>query len=109
MRWKLFAAAFAVALSLSASIASAAGAPGTDRPLFAIERASLGAGLDYAWWQNQGDHELPPFKKAWEAGLYGAYVLTPHFTATASTVYDFDNKWIRYRLGVRFVLWRGED
>ena len=80
-----------------------------DQPLLSLNRASLAAGVDYAGYQQQGVQKLPDFKKAFEVGLYGAYVLTPHVTATVSGAYDVDNKFIRWRAGVRTVLWRGKD
>ena len=100
---KLILAAVAATLFVT-SLAQAA-----DQPLLSIKRASLAAGVDYAGNQQQGLQKLPDSKKAFEVGLYGAYVLTPHITATASGAYDVDNKWIRYRVGVRTVLWRGSD
>jgi hypothetical protein len=78
-------------------------------PMLSITRASLAAGIDYASYGQQGNQPLPDFKKAFEVGLYGAYVLTPHVTATGSGAYDVDNRWIRWRVGLRTVLWRGSD
>lgn len=78
-------------------------------PLLSITRASLAAGADYAGYAQNGQQPLPDFKKAFEIGVYGAYVLTPHVTLTASGAYDVDNKWTRYRVGLRTVLWRGSD
>ena len=78
------------------------------RPLFSKDRASLAAGLDYAAYSRWGDTSIPTFKKEFEVGLYGAYVLTPHLTLTGSAAGGVDNKLIRYRVGVRTVIWSGK-
>lgn len=105
---KLILALMAAAILALPAIAGAQTAT-PDIPLLSIKRASLAAGIDYAGYQNQGDQPLPSFHKAFEVGGYAAYVLTPHVTATGSAAYDLDNKWMRYRVGVRTVLWRGSD
>ena len=99
---------FLVAVFLMCVAAGAASAA-DQRPILDVSRASLAVGLDYAWYQKAGDEPLPAFKKAWEPGLFGAYVLTPHLTLTGSGAYDLDNKWMRWKVGVRTVLWRGKD
>ena len=93
-----------VALMALAGVAQAA-----EQPLFSKDRASLALGLDYAAYQKVGDEPLPQFKKAWEPCVLGAYVLTPHLTLTGSGAYDVDNKWMRWKVGIRTVLWRGKD
>jgi hypothetical protein len=96
-------------LTLLALTAPECHAADAQHPLFDVTRASLAAGVDYAGYQQQGQQPLPDFKKAFEVGLYGAYVLTPHVTLTGSGAWDVDNKWIRWRVGVRTVLWKGRD
>lgn len=98
-----------VAGILILSVVGKCHAADTTHPLFDISRASLAAGVDYAGYQQQGAQKLPDFKKAFEVGLYGAYVLTPHVTATGSGAWDVDNKWIRWRVGIRTVIWKGQD
>lgn len=99
---------FLVAVFLMCVAAGAAEAA-DQRPILDKSRASLALGLDYAWYQKAGVEPLPSFKKAWEPGIFGAYVLTPHLTLTGSGAYDLDNKWMRWKVGVRTVLWRGKD
>lgn len=99
---------FLVAVFLMCVAAGAAEAA-DQRPILDKSRASLALGLDYAWYQKAGVEPLPTFKKAWEPGIFGAYVLTPHLTLTGSGAYDLDNKWMRWKVGVRTVLWRGRD
>ena len=96
-----------VAATLAVSLADTAKA--AEQPLFSKDRASLALGLDYAAYQKVGDEPLPQFKKAWEPSIFGAYVLTPHLTLTGSGAYDVDNKFARWKVGIRTVLWRGKD
>jgi len=103
---KAFLAAVLAAL---VTLGVAASAQAAERPLLDKSRASLALGLDYAWYQKAGAEPLPTFKKAWEPGLFGAYVLTPHLTLTGSGAYDVDNRFARWKVGIRTVLWRGKD
>ena len=98
-----------VLLAVVALMALAGVAQAGEQPLFSKDRASLALGLDYAAYQKVGDEPLPQFKKAWEPGIFGAYVLTPHLTLTGSGAYDVDNKWMRWKVGIRTVLWKGKD
>ena len=106
-RWSIFLVAVFLTCA-AAGLASPAGAA-EGKPILDKSRASLAFGLDYAFYQKVGSEPLPEFKKAWEPGLFGAYVLTPHLTLTGSGAYDLDNKWMRWKVGVRTVLWRGKD
>lgn len=103
---KPFLAAVVAAL---VTLAAAGSAVAAERPLLDKSRASLAFGLDYAFYQKAGDEPLPSFKKAWEPGIFGAYVLTPHLTLTGSGAYDLDNKFLRWKVGVRTVLWKGSN
>ena len=96
-------------LAVIAVAAFAGVAHGAEQPLFSKDRASLALGLDYAAYQQVGDEPLPQFKKAWEPCVLGAYVLTPHLTLTGSGAYDVDNRWMRWKVGIRTVLWKGKD
>jgi len=101
---------FLVAVFLMCAVAGLAStASAAEKPILDKSRASLAVGLDYAWYQKAGDEPLPQFKKAWEPGLFGAYVLTPHLTLTGSGCYDLDNKHARWKVGVRAVIWKGRD
>jgi len=91
------------------ALASVASAQVSDKPLFSKDRASLAAGLDYAMWGNPKGVVTTQFKKEFEASLYGAYVLTPRFTLTGSAGWLTDSRVIRYRVGIRTVIWKGRD
>ena len=80
-----------------------------DVPALSFKRASLAAGVDYAMWSNPQQVPATAFKKEWEASLFAAYVLTPRFTLTGSGAYLLDSRLIRWRVGVRTVLWKGRD
>ena len=79
----------------------------TDYPLLDVRRASIAAGLDYVGYQQTTASPAATFKNTWEVAGYGAYVLTPHVTGTVSLAYDWRNSLVRYRVGVRTVLWKG--
>ena len=96
-------------LLMLAALAMCNPAHAAEQPLLSITRASLAVGVDYASYQNQGDQRLPNFVKEFEPGIFGAYVLTPHATLVGSGCYGLDNKIIRWKVGVRAVLWRGRD
>lgn len=88
----------------------------TPRPLWSLDRASLGVTANYAFYQNAGDQPLPAYDKAWEIGAVGAYNLVaqpggraPLLNATFATSYDVDNRWWRHRVGLTMVLWKGND
>ena len=106
---RLFKVLFILTLLVIFAPKCHAQAAAPQHPLFDVTRASLAAGVDYAGYQQQGAQPLPDFKKAFEVGLYGAYVLTPHVTLTGSGAWDVDNKWVRWKVGVRTVLWKGRD
>jgi hypothetical protein len=93
------------ALLLCASVAQA---QVTDKPLFSKDRASLAVGLDYAAFSNTAKVVTTP-KAEWETALYGAYVLTPRFTLAGSAAYLTDSKLVKYRVGLRAVIFRGRD
>ena len=76
------------------------------KPLFSKDRVSLAAGLDYSFYNRAGVEPVPSFKKEWEVGLFGAYNLTPKLSLTSSAGYGFDNKFVRYKVGLRTVIWR---
>ena len=104
MRRILFAA-----LLLAFAVVAQAQTTVTDKPLFSKDRASLAAGLDYAFWSNPTGAPSTAFKKEWEASLYAAYVLTPRFTIASSAAYLTDSKLVRYRVGIRTVIWKGRE
>lgn len=90
-------------------VASTVSAQTTDKPLFSKDRASLAAGIDYAAWGNPKGVSVTDFKKEFEASLYGAYVLTPRFTLAGSASWLTDSRAMRYRIGIRTVIWKGRD
>lgn len=95
--------------ALLLAFATAASAQYADKPLLSKDRASLAVGLDYAAWSNPYSGPLTAYRKEWEASVYGAYVLTPRFTLAGSASYLVDSRVIRYRIGVRTVIWKGRD
>ena len=97
------------ALLLTFAVAASAQTTTPDVPLFSLKRASLAAGVDYALWSNPQNVPATAFKKEWEASLFAAYVLTPRFTLTGSSAWLTDSRLIRWRVGVRTVIWRGRD
>jgi len=87
-----------------------------ETPLLSLERASLGATANYAFYGQAGDQPMPAFEKEWEFGAVAAYNLVampegraPLLSLTYSLNYAVDNKWWRHRLGVTLVLWKGSD
>jgi hypothetical protein len=81
-----------------------------DRPLLSWDRASFAGGVNYAWHAAPAEDSapVPPFGKEWEAGIYGAYNISPLLSIAGSSVYGFDNKLVETRLGFRIRLGRGE-
>lgn len=98
-----------ISLSVFALSILASAVHAEDKPLLSVERVSLGAGFNYAFHAApfETSAPLPEFRKEFEAGLYGAYNLTPHLSAVASSVYGLDNKTFRTSLGVRIRLFQG--
>lgn len=96
--------AVAVALVAMAAVAQAA-----DKPLFDWSRLSFAGGVNYKWIAAPTDASapVPAFGKEWEAGVYGAYNLTPMLSLTGSSVYGFDNKQVESRVGLRVRLGNG--
>lgn len=92
-----------------ASVAFAQAATPTDYPLFDVRRASIAAGLDYVGYQTTTAAPAATFSNSWEVAAYGAYVLTPHLTGAASLAYDWRNSLVRYRIGIRTVIWKGDS
>ena len=80
-----------------------------DVPLLSLKRASFAVGVDYALWSNPEGVIATSFKKEWEVAAFAAYVLTPRFTLTGSSAWLTDSRLIRWKVGVRTVLWKGRD
>ena len=79
-----------------------------DEPMMSLKRLSFAVGANYVWHTAaDSDENLPRWPKEWEAGFYGAYSLTPHVSAIGAVEYGVDNKTFRSRLGVRYVIFKG--
>jgi len=89
--------------------AAAAVAQAEDKPVVDWSRLSLAAGVNYAWHAAPFDDSapVPAWGREWEAGLYGAYNLTPRLSLVGSTVYGLDNKNVESRVGLRVRLGNG--
>lgn len=103
-----------IVLAALAIVALVTTARAADQPLFSATRLSAGVTGNYCFYQQQGDQRLPDFHKSWEFGVVAAYNLVsqpegraPLLSATWSTNYDVDNKWIRHRVGLTLVLYKG--
>ena len=109
---KKVAVAFLMALALCAvGFCKSAHAEGAvDQPLLSWERVSFAAGVNHAWYAAplDGSAAPPPASHEWEAGIFGAYNITPLLSLTASSLYGFDNKAVQTRVGVRIRLGKGE-
>lgn len=103
-----FATAFAVLLSLTASVCHA---QESQAPLVSKSRLSVASGLNYEWLTTPLANNSEPIRgrhAEWSAGLYAAYNLTPHSSLVASSVIGLDSRQLRNSLGVRFRLWNGK-
>lgn len=80
-----------------------------DKPLFSLDRLSLGAQVRYGWWSGAGDEPVPAFGKEWEVGPSAAYVLTERVALVGSLLYGLDNRLVRTSAGVSVVLFSGRD
>ena len=103
----------AILLSLLASASSAlttAGEPPV-APLFSAKRISLATGAQYAWRTTPLANNSEPLlgrHAEWEAGVFGAYNLTPHASLVGSTTLGIDSRQFRHTLGFRIRIWRGD-
>lgn len=82
-----------------------------DVPAFSLTRISVAAGVDYTQFQTTADTPFPEWtdKKAWQPGIFAAYVLTPKVALTASASMNTESHWVEYRVGARVILWKGAD
>lgn len=69
---------------------------------FHVSRVAIAAGSGYDWHYGSALNPEPVFKKEFAAGLYGAYVLTPHVSLYAGAVYGVDNRVYRFSPGVHY-------
>jgi len=100
--------AFVVLLSLTAS---ASFAQTKDAPLFSASRLSLATGAQYRWNTTPLSGASEPIlgrHAEWEAGVFGAYTVTPHASLVASTTLGLNSRQFRHTLGFRFRIWQGK-
>ena len=100
--------AFVVLLSLTAS---ASFAQTKDAPLLSASRLSLATGAQYRWNTTPLSGASEPIQgrhAEWEAGVFGAYTVTPHASLVASTTLGLNSRQFRHTLGFRFRIWQGK-
>jgi hypothetical protein len=103
--------AFAVALLLTASVCHAQAQGPQKAPLFSKSRASLATGLNYRWNTTPLSGASEPIlgrHAEWEAGVFGAYTVTPHASLVAATTLGLNSRQFRHTLGVRIRIWTGK-
>ena len=94
-------------LCLSALLLTASAYAATsDLPLFSAKRAALAVGGDFALYGGASAPALP-FKKEWQAGIFGGYKLTPTVALVASERYGVDTKQFETKVGLRLIVWDG--
>lgn len=72
-------------------------------PIFSMQRATLGARLEYVW--HTGDNAQPlSFKKEWAAGPVFAYSIVPKLTISSRYLYHFDSKINDFAVGLNLKL-----
>jgi len=105
-------------LSVLPSLARAAATE--EVPLLSAKRASVAAGLNYAWRTTPlADNSDPLLGRhaEWEAGVFGAYNLispsaahpqVPHISLVGSTTLGVDSRQFRHTVGIRWRFWSGK-
>ena len=99
----LFAALAALALAAPAFAQTPAPASPT-YPFFAIQRLSVAAGLDHAWYATD---TLTPVQHEWKYGGFLAYKLVPRLSLDAGLTYGQDTRQVEERFGLRLMIWNG--
>lgn len=72
-----------------------------DAPILSMRRVSFATGADHKWYTDGA--------RGWQAGIFGAYNLTPHLSLVGSSLYDFNAKGLEHKVGLRLRIWRGAD
>ena len=88
------AAAVALALLVLAHPAHA-----EDAPILSMRRVSFATGADAKWYTDGA--------RGWQAGVFGAYNVTPHASLVASSVYDFNARYLEHKVGIRIRIFQG--
>lgn len=104
-------AILAMVLFSRLAVAQTPAPPVNNRPLLSVSRLSLAAGGQYAWRTTPLANNSEPLcgrHAEWEAGLFGAYNLTPHGSLVGSTTLGIDSRQFRHTLGFRIRLWVGK-
>ena len=88
-------------------------------PLLSASRASVAAGLSYAWRTTPlADNSEPLLGRhaEWCTGVYGAYNLVspselhpqlPHISLVGNTTIGLDSRQFRHEVGIRWRFWNG--
>jgi hypothetical protein len=72
-----------------------------DAPILSMRRVSFATGVDHKWFDTG--------ERNWQAGVFGAYNLTPHLSLTGSSVYDWRSKWLEHKVGIRIRIFTGRQ
>jgi hypothetical protein len=102
---------FVVLMLLTASASFAQTAQPKDAPLLSASRLSLATGAQYRWNTTPLSGASEPIlgrHAEWEAGVFGAYTVTPHASLVASTTLGLNSRQFRHTLGFRFRIWQGK-
>ena len=75
-------------------------------PLLNAKRVSVGAGLDYAWYQGELGTQMT-VSKQWEGAAALAYSLVPSLALTGSATYGLVTHDPEVRVGLSLHLWSG--
>lgn len=89
--------AYLAAILLTALAATAQAA---DAPILSMKRVSFATGADHKWYHDGA--------RGWQAGVFGAYNLTPHLSLVGSSVYDLPAKGLEHKVGVRIRIFQGK-
>lgn len=97
---------------LSTTVSAQGGqTPNADKPLLSASRLSLATGAQYRWNTTPLSGASEPIlgrHAEWEAGVFGAYTVTPHASLVASTTLGLNSRQFRHTLGFRFRIWQGK-
>jgi hypothetical protein len=71
-----------------------------DAPILSMKRVSFATGADHKWYADGA--------RGWQAGVFGAYNVTPHASLVGSSVYDLNAKGLEHRVGIRIRIFQGK-
>ena len=89
--------AMLVGLASQANFAKAA----EDAPILSMRRVSFATGVDHKW-HHDG-------VRNWQAGVFGAYNISPHLSLVGSSVYDWRHQYLEHKVGIRIRIFTGRE